>query len=225
MNTDTYKHFNTIVMFSLQQEIINLNKELYAQLPSEVLQNFNKSINDFKSREVEKNAIEAGSIMPEFSLLNADGDLVHSKDLLRKGKLVITFFRGAWCPYCNIQFKVLTRVHDQIKAKGATLVAISPQTNLHYRAICDSNNIDFELLHDRNNGFAQQLGLVLKLQEFVIPYYEQLGVRLEEFNGNNNNAVPIPAVLVVNPQHMIEFAFIDSNYTNRINLDLLLSKL
>jgi peroxiredoxin len=212
-------------MFSLQQEIIDLNKELYAKLPSEVLENFNKSINDYKSREVEKHAIAQGSKMPSFSLLNADGQVVHSVDLLRRGKLVITFFRGAWCPYCNIQFKVLTRIHDQIKAKGASLVAISPQTNLHYRSICDSNNIDFELLHDKNNAFAEKLGLVLRLQDFVVPYYEQLGVRLEDFNGNKNNAVPIPAVFVVSPAHVIDFAFIDSNYTNRINLDLLLSKL
>jgi peroxiredoxin len=212
-------------MFNLQKEIIELNKELYAQLPPEVLDGFSKSIEDFKTKEVEKKAVSAGSIMPHFSLVNANGNAISSDSLLRNGKLIITFFRGAWCPYCNIQFKVLTRIHDQIKAKGATLVAISPQTNLHYKSICDSNSIDFELLHDKNNAFAEQLGLVLKLQDFVIPYYEQLGVRLEEFNGNKNNAVPIPAVLVVNTKHMIEFAFIDSNYTNRIDLDLLISKL
>jgi peroxiredoxin len=212
-------------MTDLAAQIQQFNIELATQVPQEVLDTFGKSIQDLKTKNIEEKSIKIGETMPNFSLKNAKNEIVNSSDILKNGKMIIAFYRGSWCPYCNLELKVLQEKIAEFKEKNASLVAISPQSPDNSLTIIEKHNLTFEVLTDKDNTFARQLGIVFELQDFVLPFYNALGIDLTNFNKNNDNSLPIPAVFVVNEDGKIIYKFADANYMNRIDIDELLKTL
>lgn len=209
-------------MNELAKQIEKFNNELVTQVPQEVLQAFEKSIEDLKTKNIEEESIKLGETMPEFSLPNAKNEIVYSKEILQKGKMIIAFYRGSWCPYCNLELKALQDNLSKINDKKFSLVAISPQSPDNSLTVIEKQNLTFEVLTDKDNLFAKQLGIAFELQDFVLPYYNALGIDLTNFNENNDNSLPIPAVFLVNEEGKIIYKFVDANYMNRIDIDKLL---
>jgi peroxiredoxin len=209
-------------MTDLATQIQQFNIELATQVPQEVLEAFGKAIEDLKTKDIEKKSIKIGETMPNFSLKNAKNEIVNSTDILKNGKMIIAFYRGSWCPYCNLELKALQEKIAEFKEKNATLVAISPQSPDNSLTVIEKHHLTFEVLTDKDNVFAKQLGIVFELQDFVLPYYHALGIDLSSFNENADNSLPIPAVFVVNENSKIIYKFADANYMNRIDIDELL---
>mgnify|MGYP000202051234 FL=1 len=212
-------------MSELAKQIEQFNNELATQVPQEVLEAFGKSIKDLKTKNIEEKSIKLGAIMPDFSLPNAKNEIIHSKEILKKGKMIIAFYRGSWCPYCNLELKALQENLSKINDKKVSLVAISPQSPDNSLSIIEKHNLTFEVLTDKDNTFAKQLGIVFELQDFVLPFYNALGINLSSFNKNDDTSLPIPAVFVVNENGIIIYKFADVNYMNRIDIDELLNTL
>lgn len=212
-------------MSVLAKQIEQFNNELATQVPQEVLEAFGKSIEDLKTKNIEEKSIKLGAIMPDFSLPNAKNEIIHSKEILKKGKMIIAFYRGSWCPYCNLELKALQENLSKINDKKVSLVAISPQSPDNSLSIIEKHNLTFEVLTDKDNTFAKQLGIIFELQDFVLPFYNALGINLSSFNKNDDNSLPIPAVFVVNENGIIIYKFADANYMNRIDIDELLNTL
>ena len=212
-------------MNELAKQIEQFNKELATQVPKEVLEAFGKSIEDLQTKNIEEKSIQLGAKMPNFSLPNARNEIVHSKEILKNGKMIVAFYRGSWCPYCNLELKALQDNVSKINDKKASLVAISPQSPDNSLSIIEKHSLTFEVLTDKDNTFAKQLGIVFELQDFVLPYYNTLGIDITHFNKNNDNTLPIPAVFVVNEDGEIMYKFADANYMNRIDIDELLNTL
>ena len=212
-------------MSELAKQIEQFNNELATQFPQEVLEAFGKSIEDIKTKNIEEKSIKLNEIMPSFSLLNAKNEIIHSEEILKSGKMIIAFYRGSWCPYCNLELKALQDNLSKINDKKASLVAISPQSPDNSLTIIEKHNLTFEVLTDKDNTFAKQLGIAFELQDFVLPYYNALGIDLTNFNKNNDNSLPIPAVFVVNQEGKIIYKFADVNYMNRVDIDELLNTL
>jgi peroxiredoxin len=212
-------------METLKSQIENFNIELAKQLPQEVLEAFGKSIEDLKTKNIEENSIKVGDAFPVFSLPNANGEMVSSVKVLKNGKMIIAFYRGAWCPYCNLELAALQNVLPQIKSKNATLIAISPQSPDNSLSTIEKNKLEFEVLTDFNNDLASKIGISFKLQEFIVPVYESVGIDVPKHNKNEENTLPVPAVYVINENGIIESRFIDTNYMNRVNIEQLLTEL
>ncbi|MBF7091285.1 AhpC/TSA family protein [Flavobacterium sp. ALJ2] len=212
-------------MNSLAKQIKNLNNQLSQQVPQEVLEVFEKSINDLKMQNIDKKSIKIGDIVTPFSLLNTKNQLIHSKDILKKGKTILAFYRGSWCPYCNLELRELQNNITKITDKKATLLAISPQSSDHSMALTEKHELTFEVLTDKNNKLAKQLGISFKLQEFALPIYQAIGINLEEFNQNDENTLPIPAVFVIDTDGSVIYKFIDTDYRNRLDIDELIQSL
>lgn len=212
-------------MKTLAIEIEYLNQELSSQLPNEILEAFGMSIEDLKTKNMEANSIQIGDQMPEFSLPNALGKIINSEDIFKNGKVIIAFYRGNWCPYCNLELKFLQDHLSEIKNKGASLIAVSPQSPDHSLSMVEKNNLEFEVLTDINNDLAKKLGITFQLQDFVIPYYHELGINLSDFNRNNENSLPVPAVFVVDENRVVTYKFLDVNYMNRVDVEELISVL
>lgn len=212
-------------MKTLAIEIEYLNQELSSQLPNEILEAFGMSIEDLKTKNMEANSIQIGDQMPEFSLPNALGKIINSEDIFKNGKVIIAFYRGNWCPYCNLELKFLQDHLSEIKNKGASLIAVSPQSPDHSLSMVEKNNLEFEVLTDMNNDLAKKLGITFQLQDFVIPYYHGLGINLSDFNRNNENSLPVPAVFVVDENRVVTYKFLDVNYMNRVDVEELISVL
>ena len=212
-------------MKNLEQQIKELNENLAKQLPAEVLEAFGKSIQDLKTKNIEDDSISVGQKFPDFSLPNTNDKTVTLKELLQNGKVIIAFFRGSWCPYCNLELKALQDNLKQITDKNVTLVAISPQTPDYNEELKNNHHFDFELLTDKNNTLAKQLGISFRLQDYVIPTYGSLGIVLSEYNKDDNNELPAPAVFVIDTNGSITYKFVDTNYMNRINIQELVEQL
>lgn len=212
-------------MKNLKLQIEELNENLAQQLPTEVLEVFSKSIQDLKAKNIEEKSISIGNLFPDFSLPNTNDETVQLKELLKNGKVIVAFFRGSWCPYCNLELNALQDNLKQIADREAALVVISPQTSDYNEELKGNHNLDFELLTDKNNALAKQLGISFGLQEYVVPTYNSLGIDLSEYNENENNELPVPAVFVIDINGSITYKFVDSNYMNRINIQELIAQL
>nr|WP_294786048.1 peroxiredoxin-like family protein [uncultured Flavobacterium sp.] len=209
-------------MNHLALQIETLNLELSKQLPQEIVNVFQKSIEDLKLRNIEKKSLNSGDKIPDFSLPNASNKIITSKDILKNGKMIIAFYRGSWCPYCNLELRALQENLSKITAQKTTLVAISPQSPDNSLTLIEKHNLQFEVLTDAQNTYAKQLGISFQLQDFVLPHYQTLGINLSEFNQDQENTLPIPAVFVVNESGIIVYKFLDVNYMNRVDIDELI---
>lgn len=213
-------------MANLQKKIDKLNREISSQLPKETLSAFADSITDLKKEGIEGNCISKGTKIPRFALKSTNGTFVSSDDLLANyDKIIIVFFRGIWCPYCNLELKALQDSLSKVEKSNVKLVAVSPQKAKYSSSMKEKNAITFDILVDENNTFAKQLGISFYLQEFVVPHYQQLGIDLKEFNGNDENGLPIPAVYVFDKDYNVTYSFTDVNYMNRVNIDELIMNL
>ena len=212
-------------MKNLRQQIEELNADLAMQLPLEVLEVFGKSIQDLKTKNMEENSIKMGDKFPDFNLPNTSNELVQLKELLKMGKVIVAFFRGNWCPYCNLELKALQDNLKQLHGRKGTLVAISPQATYYNEELKTNHQLGFELLTDKDNTLAKQLGISFELQDYVIPVYASLGITLSKYNGNDYNELPVPAVFVIDVDGRIIYKSLDSNYMNRINIQELLEQL
>lgn len=212
-------------MDNLTDQIKILEESITKQLPLETQQVFATSILDLKKRMIEHNSIETGDKMPDFILKDSNGNEVSSKDILRNSKMLLTFFRGSWCPYCNLELQYLQKHLQSLQDKKVTVVAVSPQKAEHSQSLTSQHNLSFTVLTDVDNKLAEQLGISFSLQDFVVPHYNELGIDFHHFNGNDHNTLPIPAVYVVNSDGIISYSFIDADYTNRFDIQQLLKTL
>lgn len=210
---------------TLATQIEQLNRELSSQLPSEILDAFGRSIEDLKTKRIEESSIQIGERIPEFSLPNAFGETIDSSKVFKNKKMVLAFYRGSWCPYCNLELKSLQNHLSRIKDQDTVLIAISPQSQDHSLIMVENNNLGFEVLTDHNNEFAEKLGIVFQVQDFVLPYYESLGINLSDFNKNNDNILPVPAVFVTDENRVITYKFLDVNYMSRVDVEELIKAL
>jgi peroxiredoxin len=209
----------------LAQQIEELNENLAKQLPIEVLEIFSKSIEELKTQGIGDGSLKIGERFPDFNLPNTNDETVELKELLKNGKVIVAFFRGSWCPYCNLELKALQEDLKQIVDKKTELVVITPQKSDYSNELKNNHQLDFELLTDKDNALAKQLGISFELQNYVIPTYKSLGIDLSNYNDNDNNELPIPAVFVIDTDYHITYKFVDANYMNRINIQELILQL
>lgn len=212
-------------MKSLAQQIEELKENLVKQLPTEVLEVFEKSIQDLKTKNIEESSIKVNDKFPDFSLPGAGNKIINLMERLKDGKMIVAFFRGSWCPYCNLELKALQDCLKQITDRKITLIAISPQTPDYSEELKNRHHLEFELLTDKDNVLAKQLGISFELQDDVVPVYARLGIALSDYNENHNNELPVPAIFVIDTDRTITYKFADTNYMNRVDIQELIGQL
>lgn len=167
-------------------------------------------------------AIGVGDVAPAFTLQDQEGRSVRSEDLLARGALVVSFYRGVWCPYCNLELQALNAALAQITAHGATLVAISPQTAVNSRRSVRDNRLEFPVLGDPGNQVAAAYGLRFTLPDELVALYRQLHNELPDFNGDASWTLPMPARYVIGQDGRVRYAEVSPDYTQRPDPDELL---
>jgi len=216
---------------SLSQQLEELTARLRALVPAEKLTTIERAVEQLKTSDVAGHALKPGDHAPEFELPDGDGmmwrspDLLLRNDLLRNGvlrndplhngPLVIVFYRGRWCAYCNAQLTALQQVHAQIAAAGASLVAISPQTQKHTYMTRDMHALRFPVLSDAGNEVARKFGLVYRMPQDLQRMYESIMTKLPGYNGDQSWELPLAATYIVQPDGTISYARVDVDWRNR----------
>ncbi len=169
-------------------------------------------------------ALKVGDKAPQFTLKNALGKKVKLSTLLKNGNVVLTWYRGGWCPYCNRALQGWQDALPEIKAQGATFVALTPELPDYSLSTKEKHQLTFEILTDLNNEVANRYGLVFTLDENTAVRYEK-GFGLSAYNGNHLNQLPMPATYIINQKGVIVYAFVNADYTQRANTEEVIKKL
>jgi peroxiredoxin len=199
----------------LSQQLEELTTKLHALVPAERLQIIDREIEQLTNSRAGEQALKAGDTAPAFELCDGDGMLWRSQDLLGQGPLVILFYRGRWCAYCNTQLAALQAIHSQIAAAGVSLVAISPQTQKHSDMTRDMHKLRFPVLSDPGNEVAKKFGLVWRLSPELQHMYEAIMTRLPGYNGDQSWELPLAAGYIVEPAGVISYVRVEVDWRKR----------
>ncbi len=210
---------------SLKNDIESLKAKFLPQIPDKIKESMRKAQDDLRKLRLAERALGAGDIAVDFTLPNAKGEPVSSEALRNHGPLVLNFYRGSWCPYCNLELKALQDVHAEIQALGASLVAISPQ--LPDESLSDSEKIqlEFEVLSDVNSVVSDQYGLTFSVAEELRPIYKNWGADVATVNDDPDWKLPLPATYVISQDGRIVHSFTDEDYTARLEPNEILDSL
>lgn len=201
---------------SLKAELDGFRTEFMARVPPEIRNAMTQADLELAASGITKMALKAGDRAPDFVLPDARERRVRLGDLLTKGPAVVCFYRGGWCPYCNLELRALQQALPKIRAFGAELVAISPQTPDESLSTAEKNDLAFLVLSDVGSLVAKAFGIAFELAEELRPIYTQNGHALPDKNGDESWMLPVPATYVIDRDRMIELAFIDVDYRNRL---------
>ncbi|MEV6946929.1 peroxiredoxin-like family protein [Streptomyces sp. NPDC051172] len=201
---------------------MSVNAELRAfyadrqeQIPADIRAIMQRATQDLTASGQADRALTVGAKAPSFTLPSATGGDTSLTELLAEGPVVITFYRGAWCPYCNIALRSLQQHHDAITARGARLVAISPQAPDESLSHAEKNELAFDVLSDLGCDTAKQFGLAFDLPEDLAAVYAGFGIDLHRSNTGHARTLPIPATYVIDQDGTISWAFANADYTTR----------
>lgn len=162
---------------------------------------------------------------PDFKAKDQNGNEIRLKDLLKKGKVVLVFYRGNWCPYCN---KALSRLQDSlsfIQEKGATLLAITPEQAEGIAKTTEKTKAEYSILHDEDLKIMKAYDVAFEVPENTITRYKNAGLDIEKNNGENGKYLPVPAVFVVDQEQTVRYRFFETDYKKRPSVKEILENL
>lgn len=201
---------------SLSEKLQSYREESLSKKNEEDKSIMLETAENLRKLEIEKNALKEGDKIPAFKLKNAIGETIKIYDVLSKGPIIINFYRGAWCPYCNLEIAAYQEVLPEIKKRGAHLVAITPELPDITMTLKEKHALEFEILSDTDNMVAKEFGLVFKLEDKLVALYKKMGIDLVVSQGNRNSELPIPATYVVDTNGIIKLSYLNSDYTKRL---------
>ncbi|MDA8044228.1 MAG: peroxiredoxin-like family protein [Actinomycetota bacterium] len=204
---------------TLAQALKEQNEANRAHLPEAQLAVMDAATAALEASGLAQRSLAVGAIAPDFALPDPTGRRVALTSLLAEGPVVLSFYRGGWCPYCSTQLRALqTRLAD-ISEAGGRLVAVSPQTPDHSLSTAEKLELAFPVLSDVGNTVARTYGLVFSLPEDLRDVYSGFGLDLPAANGDDTFELPLPATFVVGTDAKVAWRFVDSDYTRRAEPD------
>lgn len=210
---------------TLTETLLDYNTKGRARIPAQTLEVMDAATQDLINKNLSKKSIRKGDTLTTAELINTKNEKINIDEMLKKGPLVISFYRGGWCPYCNFELRALQGALPQIKESGANLIAITPETPDNSLTTSEKNEIAFNVLTDTNNNYARELGLVFKMPKALQEVYKSFGIDLEAHNGNADFELPMPATLVVNSNKEVSYSFVSEDYTKRADIPAILDAL
>lgn len=199
---------------SLQVQLAAKKADFERKASAHKQQVYQEGIESVLASGITHSAKQVGDVAPDFTLPNALGQAVTLSDYLKKGKVVLTWYRGGWCPYCNLTLHALQKVLPQFKAHGAQLIALTPELPDQSLSTAEKNALAFEVLSDLGNQIAREYGIVFQLTEEVAEMYNA-AFALHAHNGDPSNELPLAATYIIDEAGHIVYAFLDADYRNR----------
>ena len=198
----------------LQNKLEARRADFNQKAPQTTKDAYQRGVESVADSDILQQAKNEGDQAIEFTLSNAQGRSVSLAEYLKQGPVVLTWYRGGWCPYCNITLRALQQALPKIKAEGANLLALTPELPDKSLSTQEKNELEFEVLTDQDNQVAREYGLVFKLTLEVSELYKR-NLSLSEYNGNDSDELPLAATYVIDQKGEIRYAFLDAEYRHR----------
>ena len=200
----------------LAQSIQEFQESMKGMIPEEAMLKMTAATKKLIETGITDRCLKTGDKIPYFTLPNAIAEEISIKNLLENGPVVINFYRGAWCPYCNLELAAYQKALPEIEALGAKLIAISPNLPDKSLSSIEKHNLKFEVLSDIGNKIAEKFGLVFVVDEDIRSIYKNMDIDIPGHNGDESWKIPIPATYVVDKNGTILGDFVDADYTKRM---------
>jgi len=210
---------------SLQDELDALRAEFVRTAPTGRAELYDAKVEELRQEFPIEKALKTGELAPNFRLPNASGRFVSLAGLRSNGPVVVTFYRGGWCPYCNLQLRAYQQVLGEITALGGKLVAISPQLPDGSLSTAEMNKLSFDVLSDAGNCVAHSFGLVYSLPDELRAALTSNNKALPGINGDDSWELPLPATYVIASDRKIELAEIELDYRERLGPEAIVAAL
>ena len=211
---ETFETLETLESFGpLKDELEQVRDNIQQMVPPEVYEILLEHVKGMASSEIAELALKEGDVAPDFLLPDTDGNMVNSVDLRAKGPLVVIFFRGSWCPYCDVMLRMVRKYTPHFAARGATVVAISPQTVENNQKLAKEAGLTFPILADDHSLYAQSCNIAFVMDDLTMqPLAKDL---IPESQGNDSWILPIPATYVIDADSRISYSFVEADYSKR----------
>jgi peroxiredoxin len=201
---------------TIREQSDQLKAAAAEDLPSEILEVFDRSIQEFLERGIPADSIKAGDVLDQFTLDDATGTPVSLDQIVENGPAVIVFYRGGWCPYCNLALRTYQQeLLPHLGAWGARLVAISPQSPDDSLSTVEKAGLEFTVLSDPGSRLADRIGIAFEQADDVLAAQRKLGLDLTKVNAEDAVRLPRPTVLVVDQDRTVRFVDVQPDYTAR----------
>ena len=210
---------------TLEQQLADFRAEWERTAPEGRAALYNAKIGELRAGSLFDQALRTGQSAPDFTLPDAQERPVSLAALLRGGPVVVTFYRGGWCPYCNIQLRAYQQALPDIVALGGRLLAISPQTPDASLDTAEKNALEFDVLSDAGNAVARRFGLVFTLPDELQAAMRANGKLLTDINGDDSWALPVPATYVIATDGRVALAHVEVDYRLRLEPDAIIDAL
>lgn len=210
---------------TLNEQIAETVSAFMSQLPPDTAAVVSDSFEKLAASHVAESAKLVGDRAPAFTLPNATGKPVSLNDVLRHGPLVLSFYRGGWCPFCSLELQALQSILPDIRALGANLIGVSPETPDNSLSTVEKQQLEFEVLSDQGNQMARDYGLLFAVYEEMRPLYLEWGFDIPAVNGDDSWEIPVPATYVIDSSGIIRAGYVNKDYTKRMEPDDILTAL
>ena len=209
----------------LQGELAELANKSFANASPERIKVMADAQKALADSDILSHSPKVGSMLPDATLKDVAGQSVTLYDAIGNGAAIVTFYRGGWCPYCNLQLHAFSQRLGEIRALGAKLVAISPELPDATLTTSEKNKLEYSVLSDVENQYAERLGIVHTLHSELQALYKGFGIDLEKNQGNAGWRLPLAATFVVDSARIIRYAFVEIDYKKRADIDRLIAEL
>ncbi|HEB96478.1 MAG TPA: AhpC/TSA family protein [Sedimenticola thiotaurini] len=212
-------------MKTLSAAIARYNEQKAQKVPRETLDIMDEATRALLRAGIADHSLRSGDRAPGFELPNHLGESRSLSSMLEHSTVVLTFYRGGWCPYCNLELNALQQRVAEMEALGAILVAISPEQPDRSLETRERHALAFDVLHDQGNRIAERFGLVFTLPESLRPIYQSFGIDIPAYNGDDSFRLPIPATYIIGRDGVIRHDFVDPDYTRRMEPQEIIDRL
>jgi len=211
---------------TIREQSEQLKAAAAERLPTDVVEVFDRSIQNLLDQGVPAEVVAVGDTLDSFTLRDVTGAQVTLDQLVETGPAVIVFYRGGWCPYCNLALRTYQQeLHPKLAAFGARLVAVSPQSPDQSLSTVEKAELGFTVLSDPGSRVAQQIGIVFQQADEVLDAQRKLGLDLAQVNAEGSTRLPRPTVLIVEHNRVVRFVDVQPDYTARTEVADILSAL
>lgn len=208
---------------SLTQQLADKANAFKEKADPEKVKSYEAAIEKVAASGIIEKSKKEGDKAPNFTLPNATGQKVTLTDKTKNGYTIITWYRGGWCPYCNLTLAAWQDILPEIKAENIELIAITPELPDSTLSTKEKNALEFEVLSDVGNKVAKEYGIVFPLDESIREAYKNMG--LEKYNGDASYTLPLAATYIINSKNEILYAFLDADYKKRAEPKEVLQKI
>ncbi|MGK0414431.1 MAG: peroxiredoxin [Polaribacter sp.] len=201
---------------TLYEQTEQLRKDVLARMPQPIVQNFKNDIHQLRVDKMKENALQVGDIISNSNLENINQNSVKLEEFLTSDFLILNFYRGGWCPYCNMELREYEKLKNDFQKINTNIIAISGEIPELASKTTDKNAISFPILTDVDANFMKSIGIVFALSEQAQKDFVGFGMDFKQINGNENFELPVPAIYVIDKNFKIVFVHFEEDYMTRL---------